>query len=385
MSILHVFIYVCPAQEDFFAGVRRSLEKTDPQQHCITNLYLEDKEYDYITHVEFSIRKYARFLFYGSIFNRIEHNIVKILDAHTSQKTVVFYLADEGVWAEVIRDIMNRHINRRGAFLVNVQHGFMALIKPNFVWLRRILNSLARLFFGYPIYGFGFGGGSCDVHLAYGLKEVAFLQRSKIKLALSCPNLIKHDLQQQHQKTLSNHPVESDLILLALPACVPGGNITGSNMLCGLSEYLDTISPLVRWIRENTNYRILVRPHPGRRDQGTIDLIGQSALGPFVEIDLNKQLITVLSRSVIVMAAHSTVLLDSLYLGKVPLAIRSDCYDEALPFPHEVIDVRSPFADQLVHILSAKRRKHYSSRLNKPELDWKHEIEKFVTQCLDTN
>ena len=65
MSTLHVFVYVCAAQEDVFAGVRQSLEKTDPQQHCITNLYLEDKEYDYITHVEFSIRKYARFLFYG--------------------------------------------------------------------------------------------------------------------------------------------------------------------------------------------------------------------------------------------------------------------------------------------------------------------------------
>ena len=75
MSTLHVFVYVCAAQEDVFAGVRQSLEKTNPQQHCITNLYLEDKEYDYITHVEFSIRKYARFLFYGSIFKKIESSI----------------------------------------------------------------------------------------------------------------------------------------------------------------------------------------------------------------------------------------------------------------------------------------------------------------------
>ena len=71
MSTLHVFVYVCAAQEDVFAGVRQSLEKTNPQQHCITNLYLEDQEYDYITHVEFSIRKYARFLYYGSIFKKI--------------------------------------------------------------------------------------------------------------------------------------------------------------------------------------------------------------------------------------------------------------------------------------------------------------------------
>ena len=384
MSTLHVFVYVCASQEDVFAGVRQSLEKTDPQQHCITNLYLEDKEYDYISNVEFSIRKYARFLFYGSIFKKIEGLIIEILQTHGMDQPVVFYLADEGVWAELIRDIIKRHAHTRTSLLVNVQHGLMGLGIPSLLWLRKSLNSIARLFSGYPIFGYGFGGGACDIHLVYGEKEVEFLKTRQIKLALSAPTLIKHDLRQQYQKTVNNQAVGPGLVLVVLPACVPG-----SDMRCNLPELLNTISPVVQWVEENTEYHILVRPHPGRRDRDTINLINQSALGPFVEIDLEKQLILGLSRAAFVMGVQSTVLFDSLCLGKVPIEIRSDCFDEALlhslPFPHEVIDVRSPFAEELVHILSAERRKYYSSRLKEPELDWKQEIERFITQYTDTN
>lgn len=380
MSILHVFIYVCPAQEDIFAGVRNGIEGDSLNQHISKNLHLEDKEYDYITRVEFSIRRYARFLFYGPIFKKIEGLIIEILQTHGMDQPVVFYLADEGVWAELIRDIIKRHAHTRTSLLVNVQHGLMGLGIPSLLWLRKSLNSIARLFSGYPIFGYGFGGGACDIHLVYGEKEVEFLKTRQIKLALSAPTLIKHDLRQQYQKTVNNQAVDPGLVLVVLPACVPG-----SDMRCNLPELLNTISPVVQWVEENTECQILVRPHPGRRDRDTINLINQSALGPFVEIDLEKQLISGLSRAAFVMGAQSTVLFDSLCLGKVPIEIRSDCFDEALPFPHEVIDVRSAFADKLVHVLSSKTREHYSSILNKPELDWKHEIERFITQCPDTN
>ena len=380
MSILHVFIYVCPAQEDIFAGVRNGIEGDSLNQHISKNLHLEDKEYDYITRVEFSIRRYARFLFYGPIFKKIEGLIIEILQTHGMDQPVVFYLADEGVWAELIRDIIKRHAHTRTSLLVNVQHGLMGLGIPSLLWLRKSLNSIARLFSGYPIFGYGFGGGACDIHLVYGEKEVEFLKTRQIKLALPAPTLIKHDLRQQYQKTVNNQAVDPGLVLVVLPACVPG-----SDMRCNLPELLNTISPVVQWVEENTECQILVRPHPGRRDRDTINLINQSALGPFVEIDLEKQLISGLSRAAFVMGAQSTVLFDSLCLGKVPIEIRSDCFDEALPFPHEVIDVRSAFADKLVHVLSSKTREHYSSILNKPELDWKHEIERFITQCPDTN
>ena len=380
MSILHVFIYVCPAQEDIFAGVRNGIEGDSLNQHISKNLHLEDKEYDYITRVEFSIRRYARFLFYGPIFKKIEGLIIEILQTHGMDQPVVFYLADEGIWAELIRDIIKRHAHTRTSLLVNVQHGLMGLGIPSLLWLRKSLNSIARLFSGYPIFGYGFGGGACDIHLVYGEKEVEFLKTRQIKLALSAPTLIKHDLRQQYQKTVNNQAVDPGLVLVVLPACVPG-----SDMRCNLPEFLNTISPVVQWVEENTEYQILVRPHPGRHDLDTINLINQSALGPFVEIDLEKQLISGLSRAAFVMGAQSTVLFDSLCLGKVPIEIRSDCFDEALPFPHEVIDVRSAFADKLVHVLSSKTREHYTSILNKPELDWKHEIERFITQCPDTN
>ena len=149
-----------------------------------------------------------------------------------SQQTIaVFQLESRG-----IRDIIKRHAHTRTSLLVNVQHGLMGLGIPSLLWLRKSLNSIARLFSGYPIFGYGFGGGGCDIHLVYGEKEVEFLKTRQIKLALSAPTLIKHDLRQQYQKTVNNQAVDPGLVLVVLPACVPG-----SDMRCNLPELLSFI------------------------------------------------------------------------------------------------------------------------------------------------
>ena len=382
MSTLHVFIYVCPAQEDFFFGIRENLKNATSQQHSCMDIHLEEEEYKYITKVEFSIRRYFRFLYYGTIFKKIESLIIEIIKQCNREQSIVFYLADEGVWAELVRDIIERNRITRRSILVNVQHGFMLLEKVGFIWLRELFNFIAKKSFGYPIFGYGFGGGACDVHLVYSSREVQFLEGIQIPRSIPCPELIKHDLLDQYKSQKNLVPVESDLILLALPACVKG-----SEMRCSLQEFLHTIAPIVKWVKEKAGYRVLVRPHPGRRDNATIKLILKSHLGPYVEVDRKEVLISALSRSVIVMAAHSTVLFDAYCLGKMPVALRSHCYQEPLPFhyPHEVIDVRSPFAEELVHILSDERRKYYSSRLKEPELDWKQEIEAFTAHYTRTN
>ena len=68
MSTLHIFIHVSSRQEDVFAGVRKNLEHSTQQQDTCVTITLGDHDYEYIENIEFTFRKYARFLYYGAIF-----------------------------------------------------------------------------------------------------------------------------------------------------------------------------------------------------------------------------------------------------------------------------------------------------------------------------
>ena len=117
-----------------------------------------------------------------------------------------------------------------------------------------------------------------------------------------------------------------------------------------------------------------MRPHPGKSDDATIEMIHQSPLAPFVEIDLQKKLIPGLSRSTAVMASGSSVLFDAHCLGKVPIAIRSHCFDETPPFEHELIDLRKNFSGDLDRILTLETIEHYRSIEEIIDLDWKSKL-----------
>jgi hypothetical protein len=374
MSTLHIFIHVSSRQEDVFAGVRKSLEHSTQQQDTCVTITLGDHDYEYIENIEFTFRKYARFLYYGAIFRKIEKSVVDVLEKYSDQKSVIFYLAEEGVWAQVVRDLIQRHTNTKTTLLVNVQHGVDHFLGINFLWLRKILNFMARKSFGYPIFGYGFGGSTCDIHLVYGDQEVAFLSNrpTPTPLGIACPRLIKYDLIQQHRKSQNIFPVEDDLILLALPPSQVGHIGTGWH--CNFKEYLETILPAVKQIKERFGYQILLRPHPSKSDDATIELIHQSPLAPFVEIDLQKKLIPGLSRSAVVMASGSTVLFDAYCLGKVPVAISSHCFDETPPFEHELIDLRKNFSGDLDRILTLETIEHYRSIEEIIDLDWKSKL-----------
>ena len=376
MSTLHILIYVCSHQEDIFAGIRKNLNDSVDQRHECIDIYLEEEEYKYITNVEFTFRKYTRFLYYGKIFKKIEKSIRDVLRNHPGKQSVVFYLADEGVWAQLIRNLIERIVGPKTSLLVNVQHGLDHMERPKLVWLRRIFNLIAKKSFGYPIFGYGFGSGVCDLYLVYGDQEVEFLARNSAALGIPCPELIKYDLIKQHNRVKDLFTVEQDLILLALP---PGrADVRDQGWSCSLPEYLETISPVVKWIKENYGQRILARPHPGVRDEATIELIRRSPIGPFVEIDLEEKLMPVLARSAVVIASGSTVLFDAYCLGKVPIALDSYCFDDLLPFPHEVVEVHSNFTEVLRKVLSPKSREHYRLNTLGPRLKWNEEIEKLI-------
>jgi hypothetical protein len=184
--------------------------------------------------------------------------------------------------------------------------------------------------------------------------------------------LIKYDLIQQYRKTKDAFPIEDDLVLFALPP--RQAKDIGTGWHCNFTEYLTTILPAIKWVKERCGYQILVRPHPGMRNNATVDLIYQSPIAPFIEIDLEKKIIPGLSRSAVVMASGSTVLFDAYCLGKVPVAISSHCFDETPPFEHELIDLRKNFSGDLDRILTLDTIEHYRSIEDKIALDWKSKL-----------
>lgn len=122
MSTLHIFIHVSSPWEDVFAGVHKSLEHSTQQQDTCVTITLEDHDYEYIENIEFTFRKYARFLYYGGIFRKIEKSVVDVLEKYSDQKSVTFYLAEEGV----------RIVQDDALFLERVSLGLWFAVLPLF-------------------------------------------------------------------------------------------------------------------------------------------------------------------------------------------------------------------------------------------------------------
>lgn len=370
IEAVHIFIYVVPAGEDAFAGLRAALTRAGAGRHPCCDIRLEATEYELVRKVEFSARKYARFAYYGSIFRHLEEQLRALLVGRSQRVPVVLYLSDEGVWAELLDDLRSRLLGGRTSLLVNVQHGFFLLQRPRTKLLRRFANFVARRTFGYPIFGYGFGGGAFDVHLAYGDLEAQFLRERGIERVYACPRLVKYDLLQRCASlAASTAQRDGQWLLLALPACTPG-----TEMRCSLGEFLEVMVPIVRWIATETPFRVLVRPHPGRRDPESLALVDRSALRPWIQVDTAEDLVPSLAKSTIVMAAHSTVLFDALTIGKVPVAVRSRCFEQRIHFQHEVVDVRGDYPTALRAALDPTTAQRYAVEAAQTELDWRSEV-----------
>jgi hypothetical protein len=70
------------------------------------------------------------------------------------------------------------------------------------------------------------------------------------------------------------------------------------------------------------------------------------------------------------MAAFSTVLFEAMLLGKVPITIKSCCFDGALHYEHEVLDMTADYRATLHRLFSAETRAKYARKAQAPEIDW---------------
>lgn len=84
-------------------------------------------------------------------------------------------------------------------------------------------------------------------------------------------------------------------------------------------------------------------------------------------------------------AAHSTALFEAGVVGIVPVAVRSECFDLPLPFPNEVVDLRTSFYGDLESVLSSETVEKYRSRAVAEKFDWLEILQPLVSILLPRN
>ena len=199
-EITHVFIYPVQRPEDPFLGLKHLLSKQRLARHVIVEARLAPEENKLVRKVEYSRRRYARFLYYRPVFQKLEQLLGEALRRVDKDSWTVLYLSDEGVWAQLLRDFRKRFPDRK-ILSVNVQHGLAYPVPSKYKAARRAVNLLLRKTWGYPAFGMGSlggaGSGTFDIYLAYDKKLCDFISDCTGDLVYACPSIIKYGLFQR--------------------------------------------------------------------------------------------------------------------------------------------------------------------------------------------
>ncbi|MDT8384905.1 MAG: hypothetical protein RRB22_10845 [Gammaproteobacteria bacterium] len=376
--VYHLFLYVVSRVDDPFEGIKSSLTDDSIDCHQIIDIRFNQETYSHIREIEYSSLKYIRVIFYRKIFKELDRHIGKVVSEIPDSAKVVIYLADEGVWAELLKVILMKRGIR--ACTVNVQHGFFLLVRrwsegKWSVFPRKLINTFSRVLTGYPVFGLAFGRGGFDVYLCYGEREKTFLLDAGNKNVYVCPKLIKSNLWHRYQKALKNQVETQDQenVLIAMPACVPGSEIK-----CDLNAFMEMMCPLIMILVKDLKINVIVRFHPGRDKNECNRCLSYAGVSGLVQIDESSDVAEGISKSVAVIAAHSTVLFEAALLGKVPIAVRSRCFRGNLPYKHEIVDVNMNYREMLVNSLANVTRKRYSSTMAEYEFNWVDKLQEVV-------
>lgn len=374
-GVLHVFLYVVESLEDPFEGLKNSITGHRFDLDEMVDIRLQPDEYNRVREVEYSARKYIRTVFYRQIFKSVESQIKAVATSVRESTPVIIYLSDEGVWAELVNQIINNI--PRAIYTVNVQHGFFLLERQHLerqwaVYIRLLVNWVVIKIMGYPLFGMAFGRGKCDIYLCYGEEEKSFLTEEHNEIVYSAPRLIKRNLINRyimaHERLGSTDGASA--VLLAMPACVPG-----TEFRCDLKQFLEVVKPALTFLTGELGWRVIVRFHPGRDREECKRALMDAGMAALVEVDEERDVVDSMARCDVVMAAHSTVLFESGLLGKVPIAIRSDCFRRPLHYRHEVVDMSGDYRAQLAGALTDQIRSSYRTVADADELNWGGEIE----------
>ena len=264
--------------------------------------------------VEYSMRKYLRFLYYGEVFRYLKQKIDDAME--TALGPVVVYTTDEGVWTEYTKHILQSYESRKPV-LVNVQHGLHFLESPSVlsVAIRSILNQICCSTVGFPIYGFGLGGSRCDYYLVYGHNERRFIESKGLK-AFVASRLIKARFMAKVQQI----PKMSRNERIALFALQPISKEAGFSRT--ESDFYRVLLPVAASLKEMYGFTVFYRPHPGMDLKVTRGRLERAGLLQYGEIqDYAKDVTLALVESDILFSHSSTVLLEALLAGKISVQL----------------------------------------------------------------
>lgn len=370
-EIKHVFVQVVERPEDPFGGVKSYLKEVQDGKHSIFELVLPDSYYETIRDVEYSGKKYFRFLFYKNIFRELNRSLKQLLDSLGSDLLSVVYFSDEGVWSEFIR-LFRLKYTYPNIIYVNVQHGFEHLKRVKYKSIRKLVNIVFYKLFGFPVYGMGCFGGSgsgvYDIYLTYDEKTASFIRRQTNDLSYPCPTLIKKNLIDRYaseRKRLSEVQRKNIRALFALQPYV-----LGASLKCGPRGVFEELLPLAKLFFIVHKSKLILRIHPGMDKNSVIEIFNRSEISKYAEIDPEIDLVKSLAKVSVVLSYSSTVLWEALLLGLLPISVKGNCFEGDLEFQHETVHLYRNFESNFIDLLKAESINKYKKNIRNYDFNW---------------
>jgi hypothetical protein len=372
-TIKHIFVYVVRRPDDPFLGLKHLLSQERLARQIISEVRLPAECYEIVQRVEYTSRRFFRFIHYSTVFRQLDNVLQEALAQGGGDTWRVIYLSDEGVWAEFLRTFRRRHADSKLLY-VNVQHGFERRVRVAHRNLRRAANWLSMNTLGFPTFGMGclggVGSGVFDVYLTYDKAACAFIRENTGDLAYECPSLIKHALLgrvNMARQLPSDKCPHSQKVMFALQPSID--NIKGSTL-----DVFRELTSIARLLVEKYGRRMVFRVHPGMQHDRVMDDYRQSRIDRYADMDGPSELADQLARCSVVMSYDSTVLWEAYILGLVPVSVQGNCYRGELSFPHEILDVSANLEEHLEKVLHPDTEEEYRRKMINEDLDWENVV-----------
>ena len=316
-SRLHVGVTVWPARSDFFHFLRKWVGAHAPLEEY-RKLELPPNLLSVVTRVEYSPLWVFRVALYFRVARYLENEIAAIMrEAEHRYREVIFYIPDDGYWAEVL-DII-RHRVGGPMRLFNVQHG-QANLRTFPRAYRRMVNKVSIAMTGYPNFGYGFGAGSLDGYIVMSEHEHTFISTNFGTPAYVLPHFVRGDFFDAFlENGMAPRPPGKIRILFALSP-IFGKKLSWFGIRARAEKkFFADVTACLRAVAKLGSCAIAFRVHPGQDRQLIEREFRDAGLEEISKIDENFRIVDSLAACDFVIAYGSTVLFEAALLGKVPV------------------------------------------------------------------
>ena len=354
---LHLFFHVVKRPKDFFTGVKKIFNQYE--NIIAKDIILDDKFYDIVDDAEYAkvllysaaseLKILRRAINYRKVFNELERLVCNVIEKNRDSNKLFFYLADEGVWGEFIKVLRQRITAKYNVdiIIINIQHGFFTLEDSSALRVRHIVNKIFKIFYTYPILGYGFGGSKLDTYFVYGELEKDFVSKHapQSKVIVS-PMICKGELIDEVyelQRLYSNNAEEVKKSILFAAQL----NEINPDCYYNEEEINEKLAPLFSKLYEK-GYIIYYRLHPAIPDKERyISLLQKYGIDKYIIFANDNKLSDYLVKVSAVMALQSTTLYDGYVVGRMPIIVRGLNKTFDFTTPHETIDLTGVLDEEI--------------------------------------